>query len=262
MNILFLGNCQVNALRGLSREMFPKLKIKFRTITPYWGKFEEAETRQELAEADLVVSQAIENEQTTFNLHDVQASTQGTVVFLPYVYIDGIASLEVIGSKGRTVIKGSEELLLDQEDRRLIHIFQDYCDGKIDMRNKERVTSSLKTIREKEAKSCTLAISDYLEDTWQKQPTLYGINHPTQHVVFEMQRRLCDHLNFDFDADIANDPIAWGRRALPQAQRALTPTDAEVLGLQYDCDTHWHGQGYKLAQLAMKAKEKEQAAAT
>ena len=75
-----------------------------------------------------------------------------------------------------------------------------------------------------------------------------------------MQRRLCDHLNWAFDADLANDPIAWGRRALPQAQRALTPVDVEVLGLKYPCDTHWYGQGYKLIQLAMKAKEQRESA--
>lgn len=62
--ILFLGNCQVNAMRGLSREMFPQQPAEFRTITPYWGNFDEAETRERLAEADLVVSQAIQNPNT------------------------------------------------------------------------------------------------------------------------------------------------------------------------------------------------------
>lgn len=256
MKILFLGNCQVNALRGLCREMFPKLSVGFRTITPFWGKFDESETRKELETADLVVSQAIENETTAFNLSDVRQSTAGEVVFLPYVYVDGIASLEVIGSKGRTVIKGADPLLEGQDDRKPIHIFNDYCDGSIDMDLANRVSSSIAKIEEKEKKSCTLNISDYIADTWRQQPTLYGINHPTQHVVFEMQRRLCDHLNWDFDADLANDPIAWGRRALPQAQRALTPVDKEIHGLAYPCDTHWYGQGYKLMQLAIKAKEK------
>ena len=261
MNILFLGNCQVNALRGLSREMFPKVKINFRTITPFWGKFDEAETRQDLAEADLVISQAIENPTTAFNIADVRASTNGDVVFLPYVYIDGIASLEIIGSKGATVIKGADQVLAGQEDRKLIHIFNDYSEGKIDMQGEARVTSCLTKMAEKEATSCDLTISDHLTDTWRDKPTLYGINHPTQHVVFEMQRRLCDHLNWAFNADLADDPIAWGRRALPQAQRALTPVDVETLGLKYPCDTHWYGQGYKLIQLAMKAQEKLENAA-
>lgn len=261
MNILFLGNCQVNALRGLSREMFPKQKIGFRTITPFWGKFDEAETRRELAEADLVVSQAIENSTTAFNMDDVRASTKGDVVFVPYVYVDGIASLEIIGSKGATVIKGADQVLTGQEGRKLIHIFNDYCDGKIDMQGAARVQASLTKMAEKEMRGCDLRISDHLAETWQREPTLYGINHPTQHVVFEMQRRLCDHLNWTFDADLANDPVAWGRRALPFAQRALSPVDVEVLGLQYACDTHWYGQGYKLIQLAQKAQERDQQAA-
>lgn len=255
MNILFLGNCQVNALRGLSREMFPDRPVQFRTITPFWGKYDEDATRQELETADLVISQAIENPEAPFNIADVRASTRGEVVFVPYVYIDGIASLEIIGSKGKSVIKGAEPLLRGQEDRKAIHIFNDYCAGKIDMEQNARVESSLAKMREKEG-VCDLTISDYLTEIWQSTPTLYGINHPTQHVIFEMHRRLCDHLNWRFDEDLAKDPISWGRRALPQSQRALSPIDKEVLGLTYDCDTHWYGQAHKLLQLALKAQEK------
>ena len=101
MNVFFLGNCQVNAMRGLCREVFPAMKASFQTITPYWGTFNEDETRRQLAEADVVVSQAIANDTTTFNVNDVHASATGDVIFVPYVYIDGIASLEIIASKAR-----------------------------------------------------------------------------------------------------------------------------------------------------------------
>ena len=53
-------------MRGLCREMFPAMKASFQTITPYWGTFDEEETRRQLAEADVVVSQAIANDTTTF----------------------------------------------------------------------------------------------------------------------------------------------------------------------------------------------------
>ena len=108
MKVFFLGNCQVNAMRGLFREMFPTVKATFQTITPYWGTFSEEETRAELAEADIVVSQAIANPTTTFNVNDVRQSATGDVIFVPYVYIDGIASLEIIASKGKSVIRGAD----------------------------------------------------------------------------------------------------------------------------------------------------------
>lgn len=41
MKVFFLGNCQVNAMRGLCRDMFPDLKADFRTITRYWETFDE-----------------------------------------------------------------------------------------------------------------------------------------------------------------------------------------------------------------------------
>ncbi len=261
MKVFFLGNCQVNAMRGLCREMFPSLKAGFQTITPYWGTFDEDETRRELAEADLVISQAIANPTTTFNVDDVRASAKGDVVFVPYVYIDGIASLEIIASKGRSVIRGADQLLRGQEGRKPIHIFNDYCDGKIDMECEQRVLSSIDRIREKEEADCDIAISDYLSETWRKQPTLYGMNHPTQPVVFEMFNRLCDKVGWDYNPDHQNDPVAWGRRALPASQRSFTPCDVASMNIEYPCDTHWYGQGYKLLNLALKAQEREAAEA-
>lgn len=258
MKVFFLGNCQVNAMRGLFREMFPTVKATFQTITPYWGTFSEEETRAELAEADIVVSQAIANPTTTFNVNDVRQSATGDVIFVPYVYIDGIASLEIIASKGKSVIRGADQLLLGQEGRKPIHIFNDYCDGVIDMQCEQRVLSSIERIREKEVEECDITISDYLFDTWRKQPTLYGMNHPTQPVVFEMFRRLCEKAGWDYNADHQNDPIAWGRRALPASQRSFTPNDAKVMGVEYPCDTHWYGNGYKLLQLALKAQEMQE----
>ena len=258
MKVFFLGNCQVNAMRGLCREMFPELKASFQTITLYWEKFDEDATRQELAEADLVVPQAIANPTTTFNVDDVRSSAQGDVVFVPYVYIDGIASLEIIASKGKTVIRGADLLLRGQEGRKPVKIFNDYCDGVIDMECEARVLGSIERIAEKEAADCDIKIADYLAATWRKQPTLYGMNHPTQTVVFEMFKRLCEKVGWDYNEDHQNDPIAWGRRALPASQRGFTPNDAKTMGLEYECDTHWYGQSYKLLQLALKAQENAQ----
>tara|TARA_R110002072_G_scaffold57212_1_gene147350 strand:- start:2381 stop:3172 length:792 start_codon:yes stop_codon:yes gene_type:complete len=256
MKVLFLGNCQVNAMRGLSREMFPNEKsVDFQTITPFWGKFDEGKTRELLADADLVVSQAIADPTTTFNAEDIRASTKADIVFVPYVYIDGIASLELIGSKGTAIIRGSEQLLRGQEGRKPINILQDYFANKIDMECEARVLSSLEKIKQKEAAHCTLTISDYLEETWRKQPTVYGMNHPTQHVVFEMYRRVCDHIGWKFDPELQKDPIEWGRRALPFGIRVQTPHDVKALKLEYPGDTHWYGNGNMLLKKALVAKE-------
>jgi len=94
------------------------------------------------------------------------------------------------------------------------------------MQCEQRVIGSIDRIREKEEADCDLTISDYLTDTGRKQPTLYGINHPTQPVVFEMFRRLCEKTGWDYNLDHQNDPIAWGRRALPASTRSFTPHDA------------------------------------
>ena len=123
------------------------------------------------------------------------------------------------------------------------------------MQCQRRVLSSIERIREKEVEECDITILNYLFDTWRKQPTLYGLNHPTQPVVFEMFRRLCEKAAWDYNADHQNDPIAWGRRALPASQRSFTPNDAKVMGIEYPCATHWCGDWYKLLQLALKVQE-------
>lgn len=192
MKVFFLGSCQINAMRGLCREMFPDLDASFQTITPYWGRFDEETARRELDEADLVISQAVANPTTTFNVNDVIASARDDVVFVPYVYIDGIASLEIIASKGKSVIHGAEQILRGQEGRKPVKIFKDYYNGEIDMECEARVLGSIERIAQKEAEDCDIKIADYLSATWRQQPTLYGINHPTQHVVFEMFKRVCE----------------------------------------------------------------------
>ena len=129
------------------------------------------------------------------------------------------------------------------------------------MECEERVLGSIERIAEKEDADCDIIISDYLAETWRKQPTPYGMNHPTQPVFFEMFRRLCDKVNWTYDPDHQNDPVAWGRRALPTSTRSFTPNDKASMNISYDCDTHWYGQGYKLWNLALKAQEKAAAEA-
>lgn len=171
---------------------------------------------------------------------------------MPYVYIDGIASLEIIGSKGKEVIKGQEHIINAWDGRKPSKVFEDYCEGRIEMHGEARVLSSISKMAEKEQADCDIRLSDYIEETWRKQPTLYGINHPTQHVLFEAFRRLCSHVGWDYDPGHKDNPVAWGRRALPNSPRSLTPYDAKALELKYSCDTHWYGNAHKMIMQIVK----------
>lgn len=257
--ILFLGNCQINAMRGIARGMLPGMPCDFRTITPYWGTFDEDEIRDQLAQADLVISQAIANPDTPLNVAGVRAATRGQVVFMPYIYIDGIAGLEIVASKGRSVIKGADAIQQAWEGRKPVKVFEDYCAGKIDMRNAQRVASSLRKLRDKEAADCDIVISDYIEATWRDEPALWAINHPTQHILFEAFRRLCDHVGWTYDPQFRKNTVAWDQRALPRATRSLSPHDAAALNLSYAHDTHWYGQANKMIIQVLKAVEQAHA---
>ena len=261
-NILFLGNCQINAMRGIARGMFPNMPCEFRTITPYWGTFDENEIRARLARADLVISQAIANPDTPFNVADVRAATRGKVVFMPYVYIDGIAGLEIVASKGRSVIKGADAILDAWQGRKPIRVIDDFVTGRIDMRNAERVENSLRKLRAKEAADCDIVISDYIAATLRDEPALWAINHPTQHILFETFRRLCDHVGWRYDPRFRENPVAWDQRALPRATRAFSPHDVDALKLSYAHDSHWFGQAGKLITQAIKQADQRRGAGT
>ena len=260
-NILFLGNCQINAMRGIARGMFPNMPCDFRTITPYWGTFDEPEIRARLARADLVISQAIANPQTPLNVADVRAATAGQVVFMPYIYIDGIAGLEIVASKGRSVIKGGDAILDAWQGRKTIKVLEDYVAGRIDLQNAARVTASLQKLAANEAAHCDIVISDYIAATLRDEPALWAINHPTQHILFEAFRRLCDHVGWQYDPRFRDNLVAWDQRALPKSTRALSPYDVEALGLSYRHDSHWFGQANKMITQAIKQAEQAKRAA-
>ena len=88
-------------MRGLYREMFPAMKTSSQTITPYWGTFDEDETRRQLAEADVVVSQAVANDTTTFNANDVRASATGDVIFVHMFILTGSRRLRLLRPRAR-----------------------------------------------------------------------------------------------------------------------------------------------------------------
>ncbi|MFZ3581966.1 WcbI family polysaccharide biosynthesis putative acetyltransferase [Loktanella sp. DJP18] len=259
-DILFLGNCQINVMRGIARGMFPKMPCDFRTITPYWGTFDEDEIRARLAKADLVIAQAIANRDTPFNVDDVRQATRGQIVFMPYIYIDGIAGLEIVASKGRSVVKGAEAILRAAVGRTPLKVFEEYCAGRIDLHKADRVATSMRKLREKEAADCDIVLSDYIEATWRGEPALWAINHPTQHILFEAFRRLCHHVGWTYDPRFRDNAVAWDQRALPRATRALSPHDVAALNLSYAHDSHWYGQAHKLIIKAIKSAE--QAAGT
>jgi hypothetical protein len=71
-------------------------------------------------------------------------------------------------------------------------------------------------------------------------------------VVFELFRRVCEVVGWKYDPKVADDPVVWGRRALPASTRAFTPVDAAGLGVKYGPDSHWYAAAHKLVEQAMK----------
>lgn len=250
MKIYFLGNCQTNALQGILKDVTP-IRPAFGSITEFWGNHNLEDIERNLDAADVVVAMAVENPEHRYSADRLRARLGARLVLHPYVYVDGLASLEKISSKGQSVIRGAEHLQASDLWPDRIALIKSFTQGDIDMKQKERLSASLARISGAEDKFCDVGISDYLWETYTSRPSQYALNHPTQHVMFELFDRLMRHLDITPDPERRADPLIWAKRALPVNDRSLTPYDVSVHGLSYSADDHWYPRAIRLVQLAV-----------
>lgn len=251
MSLFFLGNCQANALRGLVNDT-TKTRSAFASITEYWGVYDESAIDHALDAADTVVAQAIGNSDHRYSAAKLRQRFGDRLLLVPYIYLDGIASLKLISSKGRATLRGLDELKAHPAWPNQPKLHRAYANGQIDMNLAARLERSFRTISEVEAQFCDIKIHDFLLENYREYPVLYAINHPTQIVLAEMLKQLCDKLDLSPSPGSLDDPLIWAKRALPRAQRSVSINDANELGLKYEPDSHWFSEAGKLIGWAIK----------
>lgn len=251
MSLFFLGNCQSNALRGLVNDT-TTIKSSFSSITEYWGVYDETSIDQALDTADTVVAQAIPNGDHRYSAQRLRQRFGDNLILIPYVYVDGIASLEMISSKGKATLRGLDELKAHPDWPHQPKVHRAYASGQIDMQQSARVERSLQRMKEAEDQFCDIKIHDFIADNWKERPVVYAINHPTQIVLAEMFRQVCDKLSIKPDREKLDNPLTWAKRALPRAQRSVSIDDVSRLGLKYEPDSHWFSEAGKLIGWAVK----------
>lgn len=250
MQVFFLGNCQTNALQAILKDV-TTIRPTFGSITEFWGDYDPASIDAGIDAADIVIAMAVTNPDHPYSAQKLRAQVGSKLVLTPYIYIDGIASLEKIASKGRAIIRGADELKSSEHWPHKAKMLDAFTRGRIDMRQQERLFASLARLGQAESDHCDIVISDYISETYSSRPLLYGINHPTQHVLFKLFERLAAHVDITPQADKLNDPITWAKRALPANARSLCPSDVATLGLAYEPDDHWYGHASQLIHLAV-----------
>ena len=245
MSLYFLGNCQTNALKAIAKDVC-RVPVAGASITEFWGSYTPDESEAAMDAAEVIVAMAVMNPEHRFAAAKLRARWGAKVVFHPYIYVDGLSSLEKISSKGVGIIRGGEEIMAAAQWPAKVKLIEAYERGQIDMRQTERLNYSLARMAAAEAAYDGLRVTDYIRATYREMPLLYAINHPTQRVLFHMFDQLAERLNLEVDAVKRADPVIWARRALPPAQHSLTPQDVDVHGLAYGPSSHWWAQGARL----------------
>lgn len=254
MRLYFLGNCQTNALQAITKDV-TNIRPEFGSITEYWGPYNLEKTEEALQSAEAVIAMAVLNQDHPFSADKLRTRLGDRLILIPYIYVDGLASLEKISSKGTSIICGADELKRSELWPHKTKLLNAFIRGEIDMRVTERFSESLTRIADTEVKWCDVVISDYINETYRDKPLLYAINHPTQHVLFELWSRVAVALNIVPDQARFNDPITWAKRALGAADRSLTPYDVSAHGLNFRENDHWFGQAARLIHLAVEKSQ-------
>ncbi len=245
--VTFLGNCQVNKLSLMTKLDNPNYKVRFHTITEFWGTFQPELAEKEVREADIVVCQLVLSPGYVFFHEKVRAMSRDRVVFTPYVYIDGFGALEVVSSKGVNRVQGMEHLVGPMAERPRGQVVQRFLQNEYDMKVGERFRRSVDEMRYRENQGADVKIADYIADTHRERPVAYAINHPLPHVLDHMYAQLTALLGAKRVPYEERGHFDSGRLHLPLANRAFTPWVVEELGLEYPHDTHWYSSSVKLA---------------
>lgn len=218
------------------------------------GRWESAALRG-LERADIVVMQATAGPAAGPSVEEVRQATQGEVIVLPEIVLDGIASLERDGPGETGAILGADEFLRATRGLDRAEGLRRFLAGEIDMRQTARLAASIARLRRLEQAVCDLRVTDAIEEMLRERPVVYGCAAPTQDLLFRLFERLCDYLGVEPDAGMPWDPAFHGSLALPRGARAFTPWDVRALGLGYPPDTHWYSQAVTLAQRVWRMAE-------
>lgn len=260
MSLYFLGNCQTNALKAITKDV-TSVPASGASITEYWGTYTPDESEAAMDQADAIIAMAVMNPEHRFAAHRLKARWGEKVIFHPYFYLDGLCSLERISSKGVGVVRGSAEIQAAQAWPHKVKLTDDFAHGRIDMRQQARLDYSLARMHEPEKAFDALPLTPYIRDTYREAPILYAINHPVQRVLFHLFDALAERLGLQVDSAARHHPLVWAKRALPLAQQSLTPQDVAVHGLKYDAGTHWWPQASRLIHSLTVAEAAARAAA-
>lgn len=194
--IVCFGNCQAMQISRYLQTYLDQSKFLILLYSNYDKKFTTDETVKAISLADIIIYQPLSHHYKDLSADNIKkiAKKNAKLVSFPYIYNNGIYSLETDGEK----IIGKETILkLYKKGYTKEEIIKMREKGEINFKLKKKFKKSLKIMRERE-KNLDIKITDFIERNYLEKQLFLSHNHPTNIVFNYIFAQLVDILNLDF----------------------------------------------------------------
>ena len=270
--ILLYGNCQVQPLAAVLKEMLPCAIIH--VLPPNFMLMdgsrslsdEDNEFIASLEESDIIVYQPLDQTHHEFSIESIVGhltNAKLAYIRIPYIvfkayfpdaYSPNLSSHPITGESVLDnpfgIFPYGHHWVDELKDSYnitgsgLASIFFEHLES----RCKEidcvgQVVNTIKILQGKEL-GCDILISDFILDNYQRTRLFHTYNHPSIEVFLELAKRLLIKLEYEGSQLSPEKVGSLSAATFNDQQLPIFPYVAETLGLQFDCNNiNWRGYG-------------------
>jgi len=190
--IVCFGNCQAMQITRYLRTYLNQNDYTILLYSNYDGKFTTEETVKAISLADIIIYQPLSHHYKDLSSKNIRkiAKKDAKLVSFPYIYNNGLYSLETDGEK----IIGKDAILkLYKKGYSKEEIIKMREQGKIDFKLKKKFKKSLNIMRERE-KDLDIKLVDFIEQNYKEKQLFLSHNHPTNLVFNQLFFQLVEIL--------------------------------------------------------------------
>lgn len=227
LNVVCFGNCQAMQICRYLMVYLDSSKYNVFLFSNYGEAFSSQNTIQAVSNADYIIYQPLNDTYDDLSEANIRtlAKEHAQFVSFPYIYNDGLYSLETDGTK----IIGEDIILnLFLNNVYIDDIIAMRARGEIDFRLKEKFQKSLDIMRERE-KYTDIKLADFIQNNYLEVQLFLSHNHPTNILFDELIRQLSDILNFNIkiDSNVFIPPLC-------ETVAPITPQDKAQHGYKWN----------------------------
>ncbi len=255
MKLLFYGNCQTLAAQAALTANNPKMKSEYAGNSVRVTHYDPERTEKLMNWCDYIITQPVMNDSNPDHYQRLQERFGDRVLFMPYVFCDGLFSMShapAARSKVRSGVIGEEVVIKELRRHGFNKTLFRYRNGLIKFDHDKRFAANLTELHRRE-EVCDIRIADFLEQNYRKQPMMITHNHPMPVVINLIGKQIAERTGLDYTDITRENPLDFAAITLPEFDTLTTPYTVRDLGLEYDYDLQWTRKGRKLISMIAKS---------